>query len=498
MKNINNIFVLFLTLITYAASSSQTTLPRGNNFAGSIRAGNLKEDGIKLQGTSLKDTSLYNSYGDLLNDDPKYNKKSPWWRPALGVVKVNLFTFAVGRYILNYPYTRIGFQSIKNNFKDGWEWDTDKFNVNFFRHPYSGAMSFNQARIHGYNFFESIPFAFGGSLMWEYLMENTRPSYNDLINTTVSGAFLGEVLYRLSSNVLDDRRSGFKRVLKELLAGLLNPVRGEERLLSGKVKRVTRKEIYQKEPIDVSLYTGVQNVNNGTGFWKGTNSAIININLVYGNPFEKRFRKPFDFFKLRADLSIGGGSKPLKNLMGYGILFGENDNHKNQEMLYGGFQHYDFWDSKIFEIGALAFGGGILHKYLLSESSDIVSQIHIGIVPFAGISSQYANLEERNYNFSGGMDAKLESTLNLGGLASISASYYLYALHTFVGASGNNVIGIFRPRITVNILQSISIGFEYLLYHKDGYLNDYPDVHARNSEQRIYLMIESGYFRFGL
>ncbi len=80
----------------------------------------------------------------------------------------------------------------------------------------------------------------------------------------------------------------------------------------------------------------------------------------------------------------------------------------------------------------------------------------------------------------------------------VSASYYLYALHTFVGASGNNLIGIFRPRITVKIFRSISMGFEYLMYHKDGYLLDYPDVHSRNSEQRIFLMIESGYFRFGL
>ena len=513
-KNIQ-LLVLLLILISYPAASSQTTLlcsPCGvppqadrNYFAENTNLsliqenfGSFKEDGIKPYRISLKDTSLYNSYGDLLNDDPEYNEKSALWKPALGVVQGNLFTFAVDRYILNYPFSRIGFQSIKNNFKDGWAWDTDKFGVNFFQHPYSGAMYFNHARTVGYNFFESVPFVFGGSLMWEYLMENTQPSYNDLINTTVSGCFLGEVLYRLSSNVLDDRRSGLKRVLKELLAGALDPVRGTDRLISGKFKRVTQKEIYQKEPIDVSLYAGVDNVNKSTSFWKGTNSAIININLVYGNPFEKRFRKPFDFFKVRADLSIGVGRKVLKNLMGYGILFGGNVNHKNLEMLYGLFQHYDFWDSKISEIGALAFGGGLLHRYGLSENSDIASQIHIGIVPFAGISSQYANLEERDYNFSGGMNAKLESTLNLGGWGSVTASYFLYALHTFVGAAGNTVIGIFRPRITVKVLQSISIGFEYLSYHKDAYLRDYPDVHSSNTEQRIFLMIESGYFRFGL
>jgi hypothetical protein len=41
--------------------------------------------------------------------------------------------------------------------------------------------------------------------MWEYFGENTRPSFNDVINTPVNGAFFGEILYRLSSNILDDR-----------------------------------------------------------------------------------------------------------------------------------------------------------------------------------------------------------------------------------------------------------------------------------------------------
>ncbi len=79
MKNMNKILVLLLILITFAAASSQTTLLRRNNFAE-----NTKQR-FNLQ--FHKDTLLYNSYGDLLNDDPKYNKKSTWWKPALGVVR---------------------------------------------------------------------------------------------------------------------------------------------------------------------------------------------------------------------------------------------------------------------------------------------------------------------------------------------------------------------------------------------------------------------------
>ena len=443
-----------------------------------------------------KDTLTHNMYGDWLYDDPQYNPKSPWWKPAAGVVVGNFVTAAFNRYVLNSGFCNIGWQSIKNNWNDGWEWDRDRFGVNFIQHPYSGALSFNHGRVEGYNFYESVPFAFGGSLMWEQTMENTRPSFNDLINTTINGSFLGEIMYRLSSDVLDDRRSGGKRVFREILAGLLDPTRFVNRFESGNFNRVTMKEIYQKEPLNISVYAGIKNVNNGTKFWNGANSAIFNFNLIYGNPFEDRNRKPFDFFRIRGDITLGAGRKVVDNLMGYGIIYGKNIKHKNADMLFGIFQSDDYWDSKLFELGALGFGGGILHRLQVSKTSDLVSQIHLRLVPLAGSSSEHVYQEERDYNYSGGLEAMLETTFNLGGWGNITAAYYIYGLHTYVGTAGNTIIGIFRPRIGVNITNSLIVGFEFLQYGKDSFLRDYPDIHTRNNEERIYITLESGYFRF--
>ncbi|MEP6949270.1 MAG: DUF3943 domain-containing protein [Ginsengibacter sp.] len=103
-------------------------------------------------------------------------------------------------------------------------------------------------RIPGYR-----PFAIEGSLMWEYFGENTQLSKNDIINTPISGMFLGEVLYRISSNVLDDRARGVNRFWRELIAGILDPPRALNRLTQGKMFRVTNKEVYQKEPLNITL-----------------------------------------------------------------------------------------------------------------------------------------------------------------------------------------------------------------------------------------------------
>src|SRR5205085_4906626 len=137
--------------------------------------------------------------------------------------------------------------SWKHNLTTGWEWDNDRFGINFSGHPYTGSLYFNTARSNGYSYWTSLPFAAGGSVIWEYFGENTLPSYNDLINTTVNGAFLGEILYRMSSNILDDRTRGGERVFREIIAGIIDPMRGINRLLQGKTFRRTNKEVYQKE-----------------------------------------------------------------------------------------------------------------------------------------------------------------------------------------------------------------------------------------------------------
>ena len=141
------------------------------------------------------DTTVQNKYGDLLNDDSIYSKRYPLWIPVLESIGSNAITWAGDRYILRAEYARVGLKSWKSNFKNGWEWDVDRFGINFIGHPYSGTLTFNSGRSNGYNYFQSFAFAVGGSLTWEYLGENTRPSYNDIINTHVNVAFLGEILY---------------------------------------------------------------------------------------------------------------------------------------------------------------------------------------------------------------------------------------------------------------------------------------------------------------
>ncbi len=441
----------------------------------------------------LVDTTKQNKYGDLLDDDTAYNKRYPFWIPATEVLGAVTLTWALDRYVLNADYARTGFKSWNVNLTQGWEWDNDRFGVNFIGHPYSGTLSYNAGRSNGYNFYQSFGLAVGGSLLWEYFGENTRPSYNDIIYTPVNGTFFGEILYRLSSNVLDDRTRGGERVFREIAAALIDPMRGFNRLIQGKSFRITNKEVYEKEPINISLYGGVRKIDDVpySIFGKGTYSEMFNFQFDYGNPFELRKRKPFDFFKLRVDLNFGVGRKYLDNILGYGILFGRNKQLGKLALLIGGYQYYDYWDNKKFELGTIGFGGGIISKLALSKTSNVYTSLHLALVPFGGNSTKFVidTTQVRDYNFVGGLETKFETTVNLGKYATATLRYYFYMMSSYVGAGGINYIQIIKPRFTVRIFKNFSIGCETQLYYNDLYLHGSHPVHSIQTEEKIFLLL---------
>ncbi|MEI7504802.1 MAG: DUF3943 domain-containing protein, partial [Paludibacter sp.] len=148
-------------------------------------------------------------------------------------VATNIAVWSIDRFVVAAPYAHINFKTINNNFKSAFVWDDDMFETNLFAHPYHGNYYYNAARCNGMNFWQSIPYTTGGSLVWEFCMENEAPSINDLLSTTIGGICLGEMSFRISDLLIDDRALGFDRFKREGLLFLFSPIRGLNRLLSG-------------------------------------------------------------------------------------------------------------------------------------------------------------------------------------------------------------------------------------------------------------------------
>ncbi len=441
---------------------------------------------------SKVDTTNRTHYGDLLKDDPFYEKKYAAWKPALEVIGFNGLLLGLDKYFFKYDYSvDVGPETWKKNLKSSWEWDRDRFGVNFIGHPYTGSFYYNAARSNGYNFAASIPFAVGGSLMWEYFGENTLPSYNDIINTPVTGVFFGEILYRISSNILNDHKRGGARVIREVGAGFVDPMRGFNRVLQGKVSRVISDTIYQADLISFSIFGGIRKNNKGTEFNSGDQNEILNLSVVYGDPFENRIRKPFDYFKLRTEFNFGVGRKILDNITGYALLTGRNVTRENFKMLYGLFQHYNYWDNTTFELGTIGFGGGVVSKISLGKSA-FYNNVYVNGVPFAGNNTRRVPTDTaqfRDYNYGGGAELALESSFDFRNIFTLGLLAYYYWIQTYVGPKENSNIALLKPSISVTLYKNIRIGFEHLLYMNDRSHSFLPDRHLSRTEQKLFLLV---------
>ena len=480
MKTSLIIFILSCPIISVAQQTPDSLKINNSDL--------LSADSIKI----LKDTvdsRPRNAYGDLLNDDPKYNRRYSMGLVLARVTSSNAFGWAYSRYVMKEEWAEISINTWKNSFKNGWEWDIDRFGTNFLIHPRAGSDYFNVARSNGYSFWASYPFTLFGSAQWEWLGENTKPSKNDLINTTISGAFLGEVLYRISSNILDDRRRGGNRVWREVFAGVVDPTRALNRLTQGKMTRVTPYDVYQQEPLNVTLSVGAHKVNENNKFGSGSTNAIVNLQLDYGDPFEVRRRKPFDVFRLRLEGRYGDDKRIIDNVLGYGLLFGKNIARRNNAMLVGIFQHYDYWSNKVFELGSLGFGPGIISKLKFSRHSNLYSGLHFAVVPLAGNSTRVGvdSSEIRDYPFGGGWEARIEERLNIGRWLSVGFNGYYYWIHNYEGSNGKSQIGILKPLITLRLINNVSIGFEHHIYYDNRYINKNIELQLKRTEQKIFL-----------
>ena len=482
-----------LSLLLFITTQAQDTTVISPKITDTTNFG--KPDNTAVKNTLIYDTSIdsrpKNKYGDLLDDDPVYNPKYPWYVPAIKVATSNAFNWAVSKYLFHYEWANISASTWKYNLKHGWVWDDDHFGTNFIGHPHSGNIYFNIARSNGYSYWGSMPYAIGGSLMWEYFGENTRPSKNDLINTPFSGMFLGEVLYRISSNILDDRARGANRFWRELLAGVINPPRALNRITQGKMKRVTDKEVYQKEPLNITFSAGAHKVNENNKFGTGSTNAVLNLQFDYGDPFEVRKRKPFDIFRLRLEGRIGEETKLLDNVTGYGLLKGKNIIRSKNSLFFGGFQYFDYWNNKIFELGSLGFGLGIISQIPVGKNSGLYSSAHIAAVPLAGNNTNFGPDTSlfRDYNFGGGFEAKIEETMNITKFLSVGFNGYYYWIHNYENLPGRSTIGILKPRVLINFSRSISIGAEHHIFYVTRFLENTPTVRLTRTEQKVFLQI---------
>lgn len=436
--------------------------------------------------------------------DIAYYSKRKFWQAGATVFGINMGVWAFDRYIQRGDFAYINMNTIKENFRKGFIWDNDKMGTNMFLHPYHGSLYYNSARSNGFNYWQSSLFSIGGSGMWEMFMECEFPSTNDIIATPIGGMALGEVFYRTSDLILDDRRTSNSRFGHELAAFLISPMRGLTRIINGDAwrKRPTSGKQFGVPDVSVDVSMGVRALEfKDEIFDKGIGFAS-EVNVEYGDRFESENRKPYDYFSVKANLNVQA-SQPILgqlNIIGRLLVTDLKDTEKDFLSL-GLYQHFDYYDSDtISDVSAktpykfctpASFGAGIVYKNKRFKNWDMDAYAHLNAIILGGALSDHYKVDERNYNLASGFSTKVGfNFIYKQDKLAISTNYEVYRMYTYKGYPENMDWNNFDSK-TLNaqgdkskaILHAVSLRIDYKL-KKQLYLTGVSYNFMRDTEYK--------------
>lgn len=371
------------------------------------------------------------------------------WRAGAMVTAVNAFVQRFDCWVLREDYAKIDIHSVRNNFHNAFVWDNDNFNTNLFAHPYHGNLYFNSARSNGLSFWQSFPYALGGSLMWEFFGENTPPAINDLLATSIGGTCIGEITYRISDLLYDDHDFGFSRFLREFAATMVSPMKGVERLLSGKAWQVSHDTCkyhdFSRIPVDFSASANLRYLADNHALFRGEVNPCLELGFDYGNPFDNSVNKPYDFFRVNLMLGFSANQPAVSGLHLLGRLYALTifENRK-VESDFGLFQHFNFYNSEPVLDGthfvpyriseAASVGPGFICRYLdLPNAMQLEHSVYVSAILLGGSISDYLQIQERDYNMGSGFSAKIQTRTSFQKIGYFGLSTELYRIYTWKG-----------------------------------------------------------------
>lgn len=284
-------------------------------------------------------------------------------------------------------------------------------------------------------------------------MENEAPSINDLMSTTFGGAELGEITFRLSDLFIDDRTTGTERVGREILTGLISPIRGINRLITGDSwrHRSSKGRSFRSVPVTFALNLGPRFLAEQENSKHGTIGMHLAMRLDYGDPFNDDFYSPYEWFQLRAGLDLLSDQPFINQVNAIGALWGKSIWTKgNKGLTMGVFQHFDYYDSQLsagskldiapYRISeAVAFGGGLLYKMSADENDkvDSYAELYLSGIALGASISDYMKVDDRDYNMGSGYSLKFASGLTYLKQWSFMLNLENYHIFTWKGYDKN-------------------------------------------------------------
>ena len=343
------------------------------------------------------------------------------------VVTINLVTWGINHWLRDADFTRVYPKTWWENISGGFEYDGNLFSTNVMDHPFHGSLYHNAGRSNGLRFWSTVPYTIGGSLMWECCGETHPMAMNDVINTSLGGIALGEATYRLSSAVLDNESGGFARFGRETAAFVLNPIRGFNRVTSGRAFETMPNPADPDERtpgyFSMRMDGGYRGVGTGSAgsLQAPSDGAFAALHIGYGDAFGGRRGGAFDVFELDmqlnfADRNLLGGLAIRGNLLTRTLKQGDGAEHA-----WAVVQGYEYDNTNAYQYGSQTVSARLESRWPMGSSSEIRTRFQGGVTILGTLDSEFDfdgrvpfEGSLRNFEYGPGLDGRLEIEARAG------------------------------------------------------------------------------------
>ncbi len=399
-----------------------------------------------------------------------------FWRAAAGVLVINSVPWVHNWYVQRWPWASIGLRAWRENLRMGFGCDNDSFLMNQLAHPYHGSLYLNSARASGYGFWGSLPYVAAGSASWELLLENVRPSINDLVNTTLGGMALGEVTYRLSSLLMSERGTRRSRFGRDLGAFAVSPIAHAQALLhEGYRPEGTTPELRQDDVGWIALGQ------------RGQRPFMI-LAYQYGSPFSEQAAKPFDAFEFT--MQVGPYPDAVVRHVGISGLLARRDLHRSEasQLILGLYQHYDYDDVPNIKLGGQGVSGALLYQKRIGPRTHLRLGTHLEALLLGAMSSDQGHLLRRDYDYGSGAGGRLSTSLRRDGRDLLRFDARFAWLHSLYGAKADHTAISLRLATAIRLGGIVGVGGDIGVTVRRSWYHDLAPVTHRVRETRAYLM----------
>jgi hypothetical protein len=449
-------------------------------------------DSLQFREDSLSTLSTKPKFlNDTLEWDLNPKRKKNFWRAGAQWFLAQALPASFNRFITKDPYSYISFQNFLDHQRfSAWDWDDNQFTTNQIDHPFHGQIYFNAFRSNGYNFYQSSLATVAGSYIWETAGETQHPSINDLVNTTFGGILMGEMMHRVSRNILARNRTDHNRLGNEIVATIVNPINGLNRFLDGKWgKKIDDYYGADSSVITAEVDLGIRRFDAKEGDFlnEGKNAFYGRLRFRYSNG-DHNYKRPFDQFSV--NLELGNGDSSFINAVNvHALLYGAKFFKSQKGDHYGTLNaHYDFYNNDAFFYGAQSLNYNWLSEFRYKKGNRLNLSVGAGAVVLAAVPDPYLLYgASRNYNYGPGASYRFRGDLMILNRFMLSADYNGGVFFTISGTDSYYVLHGLNVEASLRLYKRWSINLSSGYFNLQGHFRDqqYPDFNREYPYGRL-------------